>query len=128
MNDKDILKELEVMELHTGDTIKLTNGDIMEFVRLKRTKFIASMKGQNFDVPIQMYDSLVEKVDLKKKENEKSDILKSLKIGEYFYINKGGNAIVFKFDGIEGNKIIGVNPINNCKTKIDISFEVGKLI
>jgi len=125
------MKPLEVMELHTGDKIKLTNGDIMEFVELKRTKFVASMNGQNYRVPINMYDSVIEKVDINKlteiKKEEKKSILSELKKGDWFYINKNGNAIVFKFEEVKGQKIIGINPINGGKTRIDMSFEIGKI-
>lgn len=127
-------KELEVMELHTGDKIKLTNGDIMEFVRLKRTNFVATMKGRDYNVPIWMYDSVVEKVDSnfidkinEAKREEKKNILSELKKGDWFYINKGGNAITFKFEGIERKRIIGINPINGVRTRIDMSFEIGKI-
>ena len=119
------------MELHTGDKIKLTNGDIMEFVRLKRTKFVATMNGQSYSVPIYMYDSLVEKVDTNKlnevKKEEKKNILSELKKGDWFYINKNGKAIVFKFEEVKGQKIIGINPINGGRARIDISFEIGKI-
>jgi uncharacterized protein YjhX (UPF0386 family) len=126
------LKEIKVMELNAGDKIKLTNGDIMIFDRLKRTKFVATMNGQSYNVPILMFDSVVEKIDIvklqKEKKEEKNNILSTLKKGDYFYINKNGNAIVFKFEGLEGRKIIGINPINGGRTRIDITFEIGKLV
>lgn len=126
------MKPLQVMELNKGDKIKLTNGDVMEFVEVKRTKFVATMNGQNYSIPINMFDSVVEKVDINKineiKKAEKKNILSELKKGDWFYINKNGNAIVFQFEGIEGKRIIGINPINGGKSRIDMSFEIGKLV
>jgi hypothetical protein len=125
------MKPLQVMELNKGDKIKLTNGDIMEFVELKRTKFVATMNGQNYSVPVNLFDSVVEKVDInkinKEKETEKKNILAELNKGDWFYINKNGNAIVFQFEEIKGNKIIGVNPINGGRSRIDMGFEIGKI-
>lgn len=120
-------KTLEVMELNNGDKIKLTNGDEMIFNKLNRTKFVATMNGQGYTVPINMFASVIEKVDMAKKETEKKNILATLKKGDYFYINKGGNAVTYKFECIEGERIIGVNPIGNGKVRIDINFEIGKL-
>lgn len=125
------MKPLQVMELNKGDKIKLTNGDIMEFVEMKRTKFVATMNGQNYSIPVAMYDSVIEKVDINKineaKKAEKKNILSELKKGDWFYINKNGNAIVFQFEGIEGKRIIGINPINGGKSRIDMEFEIGKI-
>jgi uncharacterized protein YjhX (UPF0386 family) len=122
------------MDLNEGDKIKLITGEVMTFVRLKRTKFVATMNGQNYNVPVSMFDSVIEKVDLnsfqefeQNREKEKKNILSELKKGDYFYINKNNNAIVFKFECIEGRRIIGINPINGNRTRIDIAFEIGKL-
>lgn len=125
------MKPLQVMELNKGDKIKLTNGDIMEFVELKRTKFVATMNGESYRVPVNMFDSVIEKVDINKinaeKNAEKKNILSELKKGDWFYINKNGNALAFKFEKVEGNKIIGINPISGGKSRIDMNFEIGKI-
>ena len=53
---------------------------------------------------------------------------KKLKKDQYFWINKNGNAVVFKFESIIGNKIIGINLINNSKVKIDKGFQNWNII
>lgn len=115
--------------LHEGDKVLLTNGQVAEFVRAKQKKFVGIIEGARYDIPMAMYKETVGKIDINQKKEEKeknnSKILNSLKAGDWFYINKNGNALVFKFQEVKGNKIIGINPINNATTKIDINFEIG---
>jgi preprotein translocase subunit YajC len=116
-----------VMNLREGDKIKLTNGEIAEFIKAKQKKFIGVMNGTRYDIPMSMIDCVLEKADQQKKKEESLNILSQLKKGDWFYINKSGSAIVFKFDRIEGKKIIGINPIGDVTTRIDISFKIGLL-
>lgn len=116
-----------VMNLKEGDKVALNNGDIAEFVRAKQKKFIGIIKNTRYDIPISMIKSIEEKADQEKKKEEKLDLLSELKKGDYFYINKNGSAIVFKFEKVEGKKIIGINPIGNVNTKIDMNFQIGLL-
>jgi hypothetical protein len=74
-----------------------------------------------------MLVEITEKTDQNKKKEENNNVMSQLKKGDWFYINKSGNALVFKFDGIEGKRIIGINPIGNTRTKIDMNFEIGIL-
>jgi hypothetical protein len=127
-----VQREIMISELHTGDKIKLKTGEVMEFVEMKRTKFTAMMDGKRYRVPVTLLETVLEKVDINKIKNEKKkeskSILSELKQGDWFYINKSGKALAFKFEKVEGNKIIGINPIDGIKSRIDISFEIGKIL
>jgi preprotein translocase subunit YajC len=116
-----------VMELKEGDKVKLNNGDIAEFVKAKQKKFIGIINNKRYDIPFSMLVEITEKIDQNKKKEENNNVMSQLKKGDWFYINKSGNALVFKFDGIEGKRIIGINPIGNTRTKIDMNFEIGIL-
>jgi preprotein translocase subunit YajC len=116
-----------IMELREGDKVKLINGDTAEFVKAKQKKFIGIMNNARYDIPISMLVEIIEKADQNKKKEETLNTLSQLKKGDWFYINKSGSALVFKFDGIEGKKIIGINPIGNARTKIDMGFQIGIL-
>jgi hypothetical protein len=116
-----------IMELREGDKVKLTNGDIAEFVKGKQKKFIGIINNKRYDIPFSMLVEILEKADQSKKKEETLDTLSLLKKGDWFYINKSGSALVFKFDGIEGKKIIGINHIGDIRTKIDMNFQIGIL-
>lgn len=126
-----IQRELMIEELHTGDKIKLKTGEVMEFVEMKRTKFTAMMNGKRYRVPVTLLETVLEKVDINKikaeKKEESKSILSELNKGDWFYINKSGRAIAFKFEKVEANKIIGINPIDGSRARIDITFEIGKI-
>jgi hypothetical protein len=115
------------MELKEGDKIKLNSGEIVEFVRAKQKKFIGIMNGARYNISISSINSVVEKADQNKKKEESLNLVGQLKKGDWFYINKNGNAITFKFDRIEGKRIIGINPIGDAVTRIDINFQIGLL-
>ncbi|MCT1392050.1 hypothetical protein M4D76_27795 [Peribacillus frigoritolerans] len=106
-----------------GDKIKLTNDKVCEFVKLKRTKFIGKMDGKAYDIPVQMFVEIIEKAEPKKLNQS----YKKLKKGELFYIEKNESAIVFRFEELKNGKIIGINPILNSRTRIDISLYGGKV-
>lgn len=122
------MKELQLIEkweqlakLKQGTKVSLTNGEVAEFVRLKQKKFIGIINNGSYDIPVTMFKDIIEEV----KENK--DYLK-LKKGEYFYIsNSKSDALLFTFDSIQGNYIIGINPISKIKTKIDCSLYKGKI-
>ena len=116
-----------VMELREGDKVKLTNGEIAEYVKAKQKKFIGIMNNSRYDIPMSMIVSIEEKADQNKKKEESLNNIAQLKAGDYFYINKSGDALVFKFAGIESKKIIGINPITEARTRIDINFPIGLL-
>lgn len=120
-------KLIEVNKLNEGDMVKLTNGDVAEFVRLKQKNFVGIMNGKSYNIPVNMFVSVESKVDLKSKAKEQEQEYKSLKQNELFYINHKGNAVLFKFNEIKGGKIIGVNPSTNATTRIDTSLFGGKV-
>ena len=113
------------MELKEGDKIKLNSGEIVEFVRTKQKKFVGIMNGALYNISIASINSVVEKADQNKKKEESLNLIGQLQKGDWFYINKNGNALAFKFDKIEGKKIIATNPIRNAVTRIDINFQIG---
>lgn len=85
------------------------------------------MGGKRYDIPMSMLVEVTKKVDQEKKKEESLNLVGQLKKGDWFYINKSGNAIVFKFEKVEGKKIIATNPIDNCQARIDITFQIGML-
>jgi len=113
------------MELKEGDKIKLNSGEIVEFVRTKQKKFVGIMNGALYNISIASINSVIEKADQNKKKEESLNLIGQLQKGDWFYINKNGNALAFKFDKIEGKKIIATNPIGNAVTRIDINFQIG---
>lgn len=112
----------ELSKIKQGSKVLLTNGDVAEFIRLKQKKFIGIINGCSYDIPVSMFDKIIEEA----KENK--DYLK-LKQGEYFYITSAKNdALLFIFDSIDDKYIIGINPISKTKTKIDISLYKGRIV
>lgn len=110
-------EKLEKMsELNRGDIIKVRSGEEVEFVRLKRKKFLGIIDGTTYDIPVNAFDKVLERNEINIDEK-----LDKLTPGDYFYIesNRGGNALLFKFKKMRGNKIIGINPISKSNTRID---------
>jgi len=122
-------KLIEVNKLHQGDIVKLTSGESAEFIRLKAKKFIGKINDKMYDIPVNMFDSVIEKTTktIADTQEQTLETVKELKQGDWFYINKNGSAIAFKFEAYSGNKIIGINPITNTQCRIDNSFEIGKI-
>jgi uncharacterized protein YjhX (UPF0386 family) len=118
-------KLMEVNNLKQGDKVKLTNGDIAEFVRLKQKNFVGIVNGKSYNIPVNMFVSLEEKAVEKKLD----DGYKTLKQGELFYITdqKKGHALLFKFEGLKNDKIMGISPITGSMTRIDAGLYAGKV-
>lgn len=116
-------KWFQVHDLNQGDKVLLKSGEVAEFVRLKDKNFIGIINGLSYNCFVNNFVKVVEKAE---KKDTKS-VLNELKKGDYFYINKNGNAILFTYEETSGNKIIGVNPITKGKTRIDTAFEIGRL-
>lgn len=106
-----------------GDKILLKNGNVYEFVRIKRTKFIGSKDGLNYDIPLEAFKEIVEKAPPKKINQS----YKKLKVNDLFIIKVKDDAILYSFLEIANGRIIGINPLNNTKTRIDIGLYVGTL-
>lgn len=115
-------KWMSLFGLNTGDKVNLSNGSVAEFIRLKRTKFIGTIDGKSFNIPVDMYVSL-------HSEGEKTpNAYMSLCKGEPFYINRGGKAVLYIFDHIDQNdKIVGIQPISKGMTRIDNDLFAGKV-
>jgi len=137
MNMKSKLMEVIIMATSTptyekfsamtklirGDKIKLITGDIVEFVDLKQKRFIAIKDGTTYSYAINSFVSLFEKAP----EINKILEITSLKLGELFYILKGGQVTIFTFDYISGKTIHAKNPLTNGGIRIDISLYEGKI-
>lgn len=128
--DKELMKIKESIDkwdtlkkLKTNSMILLTNGEECKFIRLKRKKFIGMINGSTFDIPVNMFKEVLEEA----KENVG---YKTLKKGELFYItdSRGNDALLYKFDSIKNNRIIGINPLSNVETSIDVSLYRGKVL
>jgi|GEM_PF-4054306 len=121
-------------QVKEGYIVKLINGQTAEFVRIKQKKFIGIMDGKKFDIPIEWYAGILEKktTSISEEERVKKCLAEleetqgfdyhNLVKGELFYINKKENALLFIFDKIIGNKVIGISPISKIPNKIDTSF------
>lgn len=120
-------KLMQVQRLNKGDRVLLNDGQIADFVRLKKKNFDGLINGICYNIPVNMFIEVVEKVDVKEEENLLKQEYLSLNKDELFYINKKSDAILFKFDTIRDGKIIGINPITKNVTRIDTSFYGGKV-
>ena len=134
---------INLKEVAVGTRILLNNGQVAEFVEMKRTKFTGLINGKRYSIPITAivkivdssyneddFDNIVEKKQpINQTSEDKQKLLRSLKKGEYFYINSGKrqNAELYLFECIEKNKIIGINPITKSRVRIDMSFNYYKL-
>lgn len=117
-------KWLQVASLKMGDTIKLTTGEIVEFIKMKQKNFVGIMEdGKSYNIFINKFSELIKQSD---QAVNKTDYM-TLKAGEAFYINKSGNAMLFYFVGIESGRIIGVNPITKGRARIEATMYAGKV-
>ena len=108
---------------YEGRRIILNTGEEFDVEKVKRTNFVGvDDKGQRYNIPLSRIDKIIGEA---KELNIESYDFKKLKKGDFFWINKGGNAVVFKFEEIVNSKIIGINLINNGRVKIDSSFQIG---
>lgn len=123
----DPTKYYALAVLNKGDKVKLTDGSIAEFVKLKQKNFDGLIDGKPYNIPVNMFVEVVEKTDLKEKVNKIDEELTTLKKGDFFYIDKSGSALLFKYEGMEKGRIVGINPIGNMRTRIDKRMYVGKV-
>jgi len=117
------MENKNIVFANEGDKVKCTNGEIYEFIRLKRTKFIGKNEKGTYDIPIQMFVEIVEKAGPKKINQS----YKRLKEGDLFYIKKGDDAIVYSYIEMSNGRIIGKNPVHGGRTRIDIGLYGGKI-
>jgi len=139
-----------LQDLTPGTKVLLTNGQIAEFVEMKRVKFVGLIDGKRYRIGVDMFVKVVENVETKVEQNQEKNldeeqrnileklktehetrqkVLSSLKKGDYFYINSGRrqNAELYIFEEIKNSKVIGINPITKARTRIDMSFNYYKL-
>ncbi|MNK38828.1 hypothetical protein D3C87_574240 [compost metagenome] len=113
-------KYLALVGMNVGDIVKLSNGQEASFIRLKQKKFEGNINGVPSNIPVEMFVSLVKKA-------EKNEGYKDLKLGEPFFVNKDGKALLFKFSGLEKDIIVGTNPIGNVTTRIPTAMFGGRV-
>ena len=102
----------KLSKLNTGSIVLLTNGQEVEFIKLKRKYFQANINGECYNIPVQMFSKLI-------KEKKSNDGYKKLKKGDLFMINHNGNALVFKFVKLNRKgDIVGANPISGQEANI----------
>lgn len=106
-----------------GDKIRTTSGTEYEFIKLKRTKFIAKNEKGTFDIPVEFFKEIIEKAPPKKIPTS----YKKLQIGDLFYITVKDDILMFSFVEIANGRIIGKNLSHGGRTKIDISLYGGNL-
>ena len=125
--DVNFDKYYEVAKLKTGDIIQLTTGEKVTFIKCKQKNFVGTMEdGKNYNIFINKFDKILE--NAKQMSNDDlPELFKTLKKGDLFYINHRGNAMLFKFETFKNNRIVGINPISNGLSNIDVSLYVGKV-
>jgi hypothetical protein len=106
-----------------GDKIKTKSGRIYEFVKLKRTKFIAKNDEGTYDIPVELFDEIIEKAPPKKL----NQTYKKLQSGDLFYCIIKDDIVIFSFVEIANGRIIGKNLTHGGRTRIDISLYGGNL-
>ena len=107
--------------LNYGDKVQLTDGSVAEFVKLAQKNFTGIIDGKSYNIPIQMAVEVVGQAE------SKDDEIANLKKGQPFYINKGGKALLFYFEGNQGGRILGVDPVSRAVTRIDKQLYVSKV-
>jgi hypothetical protein len=116
-------KKMVLRGLRYGDKVKLTDGSIAEFVKLKQKNFDGLINGQPYNIPVNMFVEVVEKAEAVTESKE----YMTLKKGEPFYINYRGAAQLFTFEGMENFKIVGTCPVTKKRTTIAPSLYFGKV-
>lgn len=120
MTQNEMMKE--IVFASEGDKIKLRNGEIVEFVKLNRTKFVFKREDGMYNININAFVEIVEKAPPKKINQS----YKKLKEGELFFINYKEAQSIYAFIEIKNGKIKARN-LNGGKITIDIPFYGGKL-
>jgi hypothetical protein len=113
----------DIIFANMGDKVRLHTGEIVEFIKLNRSKFVFKRDGVAYNIAITAFNEIVEKAPLKKINQS----YKKLKEGELFYIVHKEEAMVYSFLEIAKGKIVGKNPILGSRTSIDINLYGGKL-
>lgn len=123
MKTQPIEMNTNILWAHQGDKVKLRSGEIVEFVKLNRSKFVFKRDGNLYNINCEAFVEIVEKAPPKKI----SQTYKKLKEGDLFFIIHKDEAIVFSFIELKNGKIVGKNPILGQRTNIEIGLYGGKL-
>ena len=110
-------KHLTLLGLQKGDMIKLVDGREIEFLRVKKKNFEAIINEKPYNVPVEMFDTVVKR-NVVKNENEKQKKAKQFKKGDLIYVEQKGKAILFIFDYVKGDTIHVINPVNKAKGRV----------
>lgn len=106
-----------------GDKVKLRNGEIVEFIKLNRTKFVFARGEAQYNTPVDNFVEIVEKAPVKKLNQS----YKKLKEGELFYIDHKDSLVVFAFSEIKNGKILAKHVIDGGKITIDLGLYGGTI-
>ena len=120
IND-EYAKWTALSKIKSGSIVKLTDGSIATLIKLKQKNFDGLINGKSFSIPVMMFVELLE---------EAKDNLgyTKLKKGEAFYITTNNkDALLFIYECMEKGNIIGINPVNNGRTRIVPSLYKGSL-
>ncbi|MEK5209165.1 hypothetical protein [Psychrobacillus sp. FSL H8-0510] len=120
-------KLTQLSKLNSGDKVKLHDGSIAEFVRLKQKNFIGLIEGTSYNISVESFVEVLEKIDIEAKNRELQEEFMKLVKDDYFYISLKGEAILYQFDTIKNGKIIGINPVTKSLTRIAPSLFGGKI-
>jgi hypothetical protein len=106
-----------------GDKIKLRSGEIVEFVKLNRTKFVFARGEAQYNTPIDNFVEIVEKAPVKKLNQS----YKKLKSGDLFYIDHKDSVVVFSFEEMRNGKLQARHVIDGGKISIDLGLYGGTI-
>jgi len=106
-----------------GDKIKLRSGEVVEFIKLNRTKFVFAREGTQYNTPVDNFVEIVEKAPVKGINQS----YKKLKQGDLFYIDHKESLIVFSFDELRNGKIHARHVIDGGKISIDLGLYGGTI-
>lgn len=106
-----------------GDKVKLRSGEIVEFIKLNRTKFVFAREGTHYNISVDSFVEIVEKAPVK----QINQSFKKLKQGDLFYIDHKESLIVFSFNEMKNGKIHAKHVIDGGKITIDLNLYGGTI-
>lgn len=117
-------KKRSMQDIQTGDTVLLINGNEYEFIRLKQKKFIGKRNGVTYDIPVEMFDSVVKVADKKPFD------VSTLQENDLFYIlNAKQEPIVFRYQYmLNVDKVKAKNPATGQDYRISSDMIEGNIM
>ena len=116
-------RNAEFYSLKSGDKIITTNGTEYEFIRYGRKNFICKKNGSLYRVNNGSFREVIERSPIIMTK----DWSQELKEGDYFYMVKRSQCLVFKFKKLTTDRIIANNIVNNLEVSILRGVDGGKL-